>query len=243
MLKALWSRALVVALVTGGAFLLGRALSHSAAPRAGAAYSMYRVMGEKVGELEPAGCTQPCPSCPTKEDLRALATTKATDRPIPPDPTLETTATAEAASRPRTGDDVIVIAVPTTKLEPSQAPELDGADAALLRLPSCEAAGCTKGCPALMPYPADDERPSAAARSTSVVDFFFQWLCPEKASTERNAPAVQSNTATQSAPDVSRYEHLFPKPDRDLSPARSQTDTMEFRPTDARKGEFKPQPF
>lgn len=241
MFKKIGSRALVVAAVTGGAFLLGRALSHSATlePILGNTSCCISALALVESRMS---CTAECrrSSNPALDTLELRPEDTTTERVLTSEQTdavaslpVEVPASEPKESTPTPrGNDVIVI--PPATPETAPAPGLDVLDTALLDIPNFESASTTA--PSFMPY-VEDEKVVTTAERNFLEELFFNWL-----GTNKTAGADVTPPATPTR-DVAKYEPLFPKSDSDNVPARTKADTTEFRPSDARRGDFAPQPF
>lgn len=240
MFKVFWLRALVVVAVTGGAYLLGRAWSHRVVAELPTA-DVCAISASALDEQTPATCMLRCQGSSSIQNAVEPPTPFATAEGVPTATPveLETPLTpqqvASASVLPHEPKDVIVIRLAAEAVPQAAPADVTTFDDALLAVPDGDAAASGKNCPAFMPY-IDDEQNTAGAGAEFLSR--LSTLLQETRTLFENA-----KQALPSFPDVSRYEHLFPKPDRDKGPARTKLDSMEFRPSDGRPGDFGPRPF
>ncbi len=241
MFKVIWTRGLVVVAVVGCAYVLGRIFSLSAVATPQAECS--RACSNE------AACAEDGKAACCRSSATACGSLTTDSEPLAAEPLVnftrdENLSAAVAQPQPAmpAADDVIVIRTGSATVEGPAAPEPEGAEAALLALPSGGPANESATCPAFMPY-IEDACPVRTAKDASVLDAVRGWLL-DLAQVQRTSDDSQAeNGQPQSWFDLRRYQHLFPKPNRDQGPARTKVDTMEFRPSDARHGEFTPLQF
>ena len=176
MVKQFWSRALMAVAVTGGAFMLGRALSHSAT--AGAAIDVAVAADEDSAERYPSACGETCRHRGLQPDAPALPAPAFVPQP---EVVLRSGETVRPTTAPREGE---IIAIPSS-LEPAPQEATDGA--ALIGVPNRDVSDGTKGSPTFMPY-VDDGR-SDAIVNRSLFEYVRDFVKSELAAKSATAVA------------------------------------------------------